>query len=112
MSFLPNIEDFAKKKIGELVSKIEAIDADHDGLPDLAEAKQLIAEGFAELQVLEAKVTPTEMVTALNLLFPGKFNEAEIQSAEAALAKLGTAITHVEGVMTSAAPMLGAAPKS
>ncbi|HEY9791452.1 MAG TPA: hypothetical protein V6D22_13695 [Candidatus Obscuribacterales bacterium] len=101
-----NIEALAKSEIAKVEAKLKAIDADHDGLSDLAEAEKLVSEAVADLKVLEAKVSPAEMAAALNVLFPGKFNAAEIASAEAAVGKILSAISHAAGMAKAAQAVL------
>lgn len=99
---IPSIEAYGKAEIEKVEAKLCALDLNHDGLPDVAEAKKLFSEGVAELKVLEAKVTPAEIAAALNVLFPGKYSEAEIVKAEASGAKIMNAFTLLASVVKSA----------
>jgi hypothetical protein len=88
MSIFPNIRDMAVKEAEKVEADLMKIDIDHNGIPDVQEAKTLLTQGFTELQTLENKVTPAEIEAALNVLFPGRFSAAEITAAEGALNKV------------------------
>lgn len=97
-----NIEQLAKDELAKEETKLKAIDADHDGISDIAEAEKAASEAVAELKILEAKVTPDDIDKALNVLFPGKFTEADILAGEDAINKIEDAAAHVEGVAKAA----------
>jgi hypothetical protein len=88
MSMFPNIRDMAVKEAEKVEADLMKIDMDHDGISDVQEAKTLLTEGFAQLQVFESKFTPAEIEAALNVLFPGRFSAAEITAAEGGLNKV------------------------
>ena len=104
---LPNIKQMAINAAEDGIKELEKIDLNHDGIPDIKEAQTLITEGITELEAFEAKISPAEAVTALNLLFPGKFTVAEVTAAEASIGKLLTGITKVQGVISNAKAALG-----
>ena len=100
--FANALESMAKAEFEKIKARLMTIDADHDGIPDVVEAEKLVSEGVAELEALEAKVTPEEAATALNVLFPGKFTSEEVVAGEAAIAKVISAIQHVAGIAKAA----------
>lgn len=86
--FTLSVKQMAINEVEKIYKKLEAIDINHNGIPDVLEAKADILAGIADLEKLEAEVTPAELATALNLLFPGKFNAAQVAAGEAAVAKV------------------------
>jgi hypothetical protein len=96
MGFLPNIKEMA-------IKEAEKAFEDFEKLPAVIIAQKDIADGFAELEALEAKITPQEIEAALNLLFPGRFTVTEIQNAEASLNKLIAAFTALRAALVAKA---------
>ena len=64
MPFGFDIQKLAKEAIAKEVTKLKALDENHDGIPDLIQAGKDIETGIAELQALQAELTPAEKALA------------------------------------------------
>lgn len=87
-SAVVNVKAIAKEKIAKLKAMFLKIDVNHNGIPDVIEVEQDLEHIFEDLKFLENKLTPAEMLTALNVLFPGKFSMEEVTKLENAVVKL------------------------
>jgi hypothetical protein len=93
MGFLPNIKQMAEDAIEKEYETIEKI-------PAVQAAQKDLSKGLTELAELEAKITPQEVVFALNVLFPGKFTLTEITNGEASLNKVIAAAKTLKANLT------------
>lgn len=83
-----NVKAIAKEKLDKLKKMFLSIDINHNGIPDIIEVEQDLEHIFEDLKFLESKLTPAEILCALNVLFPGKFSMEEVTKLENAVVKL------------------------
>lgn len=77
-----DIKAIAKTEVNKIEADLMKIDLNHDGISDIVQIKAEIDKLCENVKFLETKITPAEAFAALNLLFPGKFDAAEVAKIE------------------------------
>lgn len=102
-----NVKAIAQEKLAKLKAALMGIDINHNKIPDIVEVEQEIETIFEDLKFLEAKLTPAEMLAALNVLFPGKFSLDEVTKLENSITKLIALEPKIEELVKEGQAVLG-----